>query len=178
MTPIQAIRWADHRLRSPVHIRLRRLAIPAVIATSLLLAGCVSDQPSSGTPSPTSKPTSEPTPTIGPGNESTAKGEDPKPVPLEPVIVYAGYDEGSGSIGASGYVAGAIENGGTCTFTFTGPSTETVTSEGIADVTTTSCGNVELNADLVVSGTWTVVLSYASTATPAVSSVPSTVEVP
>ncbi|MGG7463943.1 hypothetical protein [Plantibacter sp. YIM 135347] len=162
--------------------RPRALALAGALLMSVLLAGCVNADPkpsgsSNGTPLATV--TALPTPTIGPGNESTSKGEPPAPVPVEPVLVYAGLDGGSGTIGASGYIAGVIENDGECTFTFTkGSTTEQVTSEGLADVSTTSCGNVELPAAKVTSGTWSVVLEYRSTATAAVSSAPSTVEVP
>jgi hypothetical protein len=158
----------------------RRTAVTLGVAAvlPLLFAGCVA-APIPGASSTAAETAPGPTPTLAPGNESTAKGEPPAPVAVEPVIVYAGFDAASSAFGASGYIAGVIENGGTCTFTFTGPSsTETVTSEGAADVSTTSCGNVELDPDAVTSGSWSVSLSYQSDATPAVTSTPSTVEVP
>lgn len=68
------------------------------------------------------------------------------------------------SSSARGYVSGIIEDGGVCTFTFTrsGSQTKTTASEAFADATTTVCNPVNTSGLNLVSGQWTVVLSYSS----------------
>lgn len=62
------------------------------------------------------------------------------------------------------YVSGIVEDGGTCTFTFSrsGFQTKTTTSEGFADATTTVCTPVSTSSLNLASGQWSVVLNYSS----------------
>jgi hypothetical protein len=69
-----------------------------------------------------------------------------------------------------GYVSGVVEDGGTCTATFTqaGKATVTATSQGIGNASTTNC--TPITAQLS-SGKWQVSLSYSSATSQGTSSV-------
>lgn len=154
-----------------------RIRPVAGVVTALLvgvgLTGCFGGDPAQSSASPTTSPT------LLPGVEPTFKTEDPEPIPLDAVMVFAGVDPDGTTVSASGYIAGVIENGGTCTFTFSGSGPDViVTSEGLADSKTTSCGTVQTQISDFTSGTWTAVLSYQSDKTGALTSEPLTVEVP
>ncbi len=61
------------------------------------------------------------------------------------------------------YVQGVIEDGGTCTATFTqGSQVVTATSTGFANVSVTNCPPITPPA-ATTSGSWNVVVSYSST---------------
>jgi hypothetical protein len=63
---------------------------------------------------------------------------------------------------ANGFVAGVIEDGGTCTLTLTrGGDEVSVRATASADATTTSCGLLETGTGLAA-GTWEAVLTYTS----------------
>lgn len=63
----------------------------------------------------------------------------------------------------SAYVSGVFEDGGTCTAIFTqGATTKTFTSTAFANVSYTSCAPIKVSG--LASGTWTVVVSYNSSA--------------
>jgi hypothetical protein len=62
-----------------------------------------------------------------------------------------------------GFVAGVVEDGGTCTLTLTkGGETVVGTSEARGDASTTTCGAVIVSGDKVSAGGWQGVLSYRS----------------
>lgn len=156
----------QHRTRSSW-----QLAGILLIASSALL-GCTSTGDREPAPSPT-------TSTIAPGNESTAKGEDPEPIPPEAVLVFASVDEDGSAVSASAYIAGVIENDGVCTFTFTmGDAVVTNASDGLADRSTTSCGTVQIPIDQFASGTWDASIVYTSATIPELASVTSPLEIP
>lgn len=138
----------------------------------VVMAGCTFG---GETPRPSGSATS-----IAPGVEPTEKGEETAaPDPADAVMTFAGVDIDGSQVSAAGYVQGIIENGGVCTFTFTGLGDPvTVTSEGIADSRTTSCGTVAVPIAQLSSGSWSVVLVYTSAATGTLTSTALTVEVP
>lgn len=76
---------------------------------------------------------------------------------------YAEWDASLGQVVVGGYVAGVVENGGTCTLTLTqGGKTATRTVDAAADASTTVCGAVSVDGDELAAGTWSAVLSYRS----------------
>ena len=78
-------------------------------------------------------------------------------------ITFYGWDPETQQAQAGGYVAGVVENGGTCTLTLTkGGATAVGTSEAQADASTTVCGAVVVPGDQLSSGTWQAVLTYRS----------------
>lgn len=94
------------------------------------------------------------------------------------VIVVAGADLDGLNVSASGYVAGVVEDGGTCTFVFTRPEQRLESSrESVSNVTTTSCGFVQVPIAQFTKGTWQVVLTYTSGAL-TVTSPPTDLEIP
>lgn len=95
------------------------------------------------------------------------------------MISVAGTDATATTVSASGLVLGVIESGGTCTFTFSNGSDESVLDrEGIENVSSTSCGLVSLPlSDLTGTG-WTVTLSYSSATVSSAVSEPMPVEMP
>ncbi len=73
------------------------------------------------------------------------------------VITHAGADS------VNAYVTGVFEDGGTCSATFTqGSTTVNRTSNGFANVSYTQCAPITPN--LPNAGSWSVVVSYSSTA--------------
>jgi hypothetical protein len=83
---------------------------------------------------------------------------------VQVALTYATFDESSGTVQASGFVAGIIEDGGTCTLTLTSGSDEvTARSTAVADATTTTCGLLQTGPGLAA-GTWHAALSYTSDA--------------
>lgn len=153
-----------------------RMSGGAAVAAGILvvfgLAGCTFG---GDTPDPTGSSTS-----IAPGVEPTDKGDaTAEPDPVDAVMSFAGVDVDGTQVSAAGYVQGLLENGGVCTFTFTGLGEPvSVASEGIADSSTTSCGTVSVPIAQLPSGTWSVTLSYTSAAAGTLTSSALTVEVP
>ena len=81
---------------------------------------------------------------------------------VDVVLTYVMFDQPSGTVQASGFAAGVLENGGTCTLTLTrGGEKVTATSAATADAKTTSCGLLQTTTGLTA-GTWGATLSYAS----------------
>lgn len=155
------------------HVR-RALVGVGMAALCVLLAGCAPAEgsvdlvPSAGSSSsePSSDgPSSKPTPSPAPSREASA------------TIVIAGVDVDGLHVTASGSVDGVIENGGKCSFVFTGSGDPvTVDSTGTADSSNTSCGSVKAPTDSFTPGTWSVVLNYSSKSI-TVASVPQTLEI-
>ncbi len=92
--------------------------------------------------------------TTGSGQNSTNSGAKKS---VKPFITSAD------KFSARAYVPGVVEDGGTCTATFThGADKVTASSQAFANVSNTNCRPMTLNGPLNISGTWTVVVSYNS----------------
>ncbi|MDH6235943.1 hypothetical protein H4V99_000688 [Cryobacterium sp. CG_9.6] len=90
----------------------------------------------------------------------------------------AGMDVDGQNVSASGYVSGLIEDGGTCSFVFSGADRDaTRTSRGITNASTTSCGLIQIPANLFMRGAVELVLTYSSDSV-TVSSQPMILEIP
>ncbi|MFZ4893236.1 hypothetical protein ACL9RL_02170 [Plantibacter sp. Mn2098] len=97
----------------------------------------------------------------------------------EPVIVFVQLDGDATHVLLSGYVAGVIENGGTCSWSLVnGASTQTVEAEGLSDRAQTSCGVSQIDTASLTPGTWTATLTYSSDSQQSITSTPSTLEIP
>ena len=93
-------------------------------------------------------------------------------------ITYSGWDAGNRVVEVDGYVQQVVEDGGTCTLTLTkGGASATASRPATADVSSTSCGALTVPADQLSSGTWSAVVSYASSTSQG-SSAPLDVQVP
>lgn len=80
---------------------------------------------------------------------------------VNPVITSMPQD--GGTVSGYGFISGVIENGGTCTFTFTrGSEQVSESSNGVADATTTRCPPVQVSKNSLSAGSWDVVLNYSS----------------
>jgi hypothetical protein len=98
--------------------------------------------------------------------------------PRSVLITYSGWVPDTRTVEVGGYVAGVIESDGTCTLTLSqGGRSVTTSKPGEVDASSTSCGGLSIPAAQVSSGSWTAVLTYASTATRATSA-PVRVQVP
>ncbi|HSW77787.1 MAG TPA: hypothetical protein VLG36_03245 [Candidatus Chromulinivoraceae bacterium] len=75
------------------------------------------------------------------------------------------------TVKASGLVTNLVQEGGSCTYTFTNGSTViTKTSNTLTNPTSTTCESVSFSADeLTAGGAWKVVLKYASSSAEGVS---------
>ncbi|WP_448809353.1 hypothetical protein [Agromyces bauzanensis] len=137
-------------------ISWRLVALCLSIAVGGMLAGCTVDSasPSSGSGRPAAEASGVP-----------KAEEEPVPATVEPVIVVASVDVDGAHASASGYVAGVVEDGGACSFTFTAlERTGTVVADtvGAADRANTSCGMVSEDIAEFTRGTWEVRLSYTA----------------
>ncbi|MCZ2822336.1 hypothetical protein O2V63_18505 [Modestobacter sp. VKM Ac-2977] len=104
--------------------------------------------PSVSTPSPGEEDPTEAAPTRSSGV-------------VEPVVTYAGWETQSASVEVNGYVAGVLEDEGTCRLTLTRGDLEIIDENAAEpDASTMNCGL--LRAADVTEGTWTAVLSYES----------------
>lgn len=75
---------------------------------------------------------------------------------VKPVVTRSGGGE------VAGFIPGIVENGGTCTATFTsGSNTVTKTSQGFANASTTNCTPISYAGSGVTAG-WSVTLTYSS----------------
>ncbi len=78
-------------------------------------------------------------------------------------ITYAGPDDAAGGIAVGAYVAGLIEEGGTCALTLSkGGESATAESEALADASTTSCGQLVVPFSELEPGTWAAEVTYTS----------------
>lgn len=162
-------------------LALLALGLTALTACSMPIAPAVSTAPTQDLPSISAPGSATRTPaSSAPAIPSDTQKPTPEPsvgIELSATIVVAGVDPDGAHVSASGYVVGAVENGGTCTFTFTGGgSPVTVSSSGMADRSTTSCGLVQATIDRFTPGSWNVVLTYSS-ATSSATSAPQSLEI-
>jgi hypothetical protein len=115
----------------------------------------VSPVTEAATPEASAAPSSTPAP--GPG-----AGDKPR-LPADVVVTVARWSEEASRAEIGGYVDGLVEDGGSCTATFTlGARSVVVSGQAFADVTTTSCGDLAAAGTQLSTGTWTAVLSYDS----------------
>lgn len=135
---------------------IQRWAVAGLLCAAVLaLSACTVDDGATGDPSASI------TPPPGATDKPTQSSE-PRPS-VEAVIVVANIDVDGAHATASGYVSGVIEDGGMCTFVFTGePGEVSATSTGAADRANTSCGSVSIPIDRLGKGTWSVRLDYRS----------------
>jgi hypothetical protein len=89
--------------------------------------------------------------------------DPPRPASTDVAISYLYWDPAAGAVLGSGYVSPVIEDGGTCTLVLSrsGASVQ-ATSTGVADASTSSCGELRLPGSRLRSGEWTAVLRYSS----------------
>jgi hypothetical protein len=139
--------------------------------------GTPTSAPSTGQVSTTTTPsTSTSTSTSQPVPGPTDVATDPAPVTDAPTVQVTlarlEWDDATGTLRANGFAAGVIEDGGTCVLTARSASGVTVSAEttGMADATTTNCGQLETRAGSMSSGTWQVTLAYSSPGTTGTSS--------
>lgn len=144
-------------------------ASPSATATPTVSATPTRTAPATPTPRPTSTstPTATPTPTPVPTPTTTPTAP---PTPTEPVIgtvipfiSYAGWDVQAGGISVSASVPGVVESDGTCTITASSASgSYSQQFPASPSATTTECGSNVLTSPDLVTGTWTVVVTYSS----------------
>lgn len=102
-----------------------------------------------------------PNPTAVATDAPVSKPADTSVLPL--VVTYAGWQDGSQSVEAAGYVSGIAESRGTCTLTLTlGGRSVTASRSGVANGSSTGCGRLTVARTQLGSGTWTAVLTYQS----------------
>lgn len=78
-------------------------------------------------------------------------------------ITYARWSNAIGAVEVGGYLAGIIEDDGTCTLTLTrGEVMVTGTVAGTPDASSTSCGGLTIPGDQLGTGHWDAVVTYDS----------------
>jgi hypothetical protein len=166
------------------------LVVAAIVAAVVVTRGdAVTGSADAASDSPTTggSPTSE-EPADGPATSVPSAGptgpvatDPPAEVTggnVTPVLGYVDYDAAGRRVEASGFIAGVVESGGTCTLTLVkGPTQVTATTHSEADATTSNCGSLTVPRDKLAPGTWQASLSYASAGSKGTSQ-PVTVEVP
>jgi len=130
---------------------------------------------------PSTAPTERTTPTPAPDPTTTKPGPSTSPAKLDAVasLSRASIDPSTGDLLLGGFVVGVFEDGGTCIFTASpssGAVPLVVTTTGVANVDSTSCGSTSLPKDRIQAGTYTVVLTYQN-GNGATTSAPMTVKV-
>lgn len=107
-------------------------------------------------------------PPAQPPAQTPTASTDPAPVPsstLAPatvVITYASWADETSAVEAGAYAA-IIEDAGTCTLTLTkDTTTRTASVDAAPDVSTTACGRFLIPGADLTTGTWTAVVTYAS----------------
>jgi len=131
----------------------------------LLLSGCVGGSLDANAPT---------------GSEQTAPPADSTLAPeRDAVIVVAGVDVDGLNVTVSGYIAGILEAGGECIYSFRGLSAETsVTATGEPDRSVTSCGTSQVPIDQFTKGTWEITMSYTALDGTVTTSLPTALEIP
>ncbi|MEA9984425.1 hypothetical protein [Subtercola sp. RTI3] len=170
----------ERRSRWWVWLIVGVVVIAGLAVTAVLLFGSRSSGDVSATGTPSATPTSSPTPTgtVGPTATATPTAtptatSTPTATPtatatpavkaVVPFVSSAGWDAGAGAITVSAFVPQIIESDGTCTITATkGSLTASQSFSARASATTTDCGSASLASPTLVSGSWNVVVTYAS----------------
>lgn len=94
-------------------------------------------------------------------------------------ITYALADQTAGGVTVGALVAGVIEDGGECTLTLQqGDRSASTSREGLADASTTACGQLLVPFTDLGPGPWTATVSYTSPTGEPVGAADTTVEVP
>lgn len=94
-------------------------------------------------------------------------------------ITYALADEAAGHVAVAAMVVAVLEDGGECRLTLERSGrTAVTTSEGLADVTTTTCGQMVVPFAELAPGEWTATVDYRTPGGELVGSAATTVEVP
>lgn len=150
------------------------LALVAVLTACATRPGTAVTTTPTGEPTPTaaasSSPSASPSSSPVPSPEVT---DDVQPEPVAPTagpvsvtIVNVGAD--GQKISASGLVTGSIEDGGVCTLTATAVTGRILTGsvDAVSTPAAVNCGIIDIAAS---PGEWSVVLTYRSGATSAVS---------
>jgi hypothetical protein len=157
---------------SRVAVRAFSIALVALGATACLPENSPG---SSGTPAPHESPTpltsSSPSPsaTISP-SPSPSESEPSGPItgapvgtPVTPEIFMATIDEEGGVLRVVVMVPGIYEDGGLCTVTAEGHASTSIKYQyGVADVSSTACGEFTFSLEQLGSGTATVTADYQS----------------
>lgn len=132
----------------------------------VLLAGCVG-----GAPDTTDVP---------PVDEQSAPPVDSTLAPAtDAVIVVAGVDVDGLNVTVSSYVAGILESGGECVYSFVSLSVETsVVARGEPDRSVTTCGTSQVPIDQFTKGTWETRMSYTALDGTVTTSPPIVLEIP
>lgn len=121
----------------------------------------------SATPAPTAEPSAseDPAEPAGPPSEETDAAQPAPPTGTDSatvVITYSGWEDASESVEAGAY-ASLLEPAGSCTLSLSqGAVTMTQTIDALTDVSTMSCGGFQIPSADLSPGTWTAVVSYAS----------------
>lgn len=137
---------------SPV---LRVLACAAAICVALAACGDGSSDPSSpSTPNATLKP----------------PVETPIAAEVSATITLGAWVPAAGVLEVSGFVAGVLEQEGTCTLSVSMDTlTRTASGPASPNVADMQCGTLSIAGDALAPGSWTAVLSYSSASAKAVS---------
>ena len=113
-----------------------------------------------------------------PADPADVATDTAKPASASLQITYSGTDEAGEGVAVGAYVAGLIEQGGTCTMTLTLDGDKaSVTTDGLPDAQTTSCGQLVVPYSELSPGTWAVDVTYSSPAGKNVTPAQTTVEV-
>jgi hypothetical protein len=165
------------------------VALVAVMAGAGLWLSTRTDGATPAAPAASASATASATPLVPAGTPEAVTSpppasvatDPPRPVAggtVDPVVTYAGWEQATASVEVNGYVSGVVEAGGTCRLTLTNGSAEAVAQTAAEpEVSTTTCGLLQVAGGALTAGTWQAVLSYES-ATSTGRSAPVDVEVP
>ncbi|MBN2177233.1 MAG: hypothetical protein JW722_06200 [Demequinaceae bacterium] len=161
--------------RVPIGSRWRVRAVASVLALAVLpLTACLaaesSETPTPGqTPSPSTSESASPSPSVS-ASPSPSGIEPSGPItgppsgtPVTPEIFLATIDEEEGMLRVVVLVPGIYEDGGDCSVTVVGASSTILkTGTGVADVSSTACGQFSFSLTQLGRGTASITAEYES----------------
>lgn len=164
--------------RKAAAVTVLAVAALAVGGATLALHSRDAATPSAVAPTATGSAAATSVPVAQPAAVSSATPSTHSPLPnpadvatdtatasLGMVVTYASVEKATGDVVIGAYVAGLVENGGTCSVVLTkGGAAPHATSQGAASASTTSCGELRIPASSVGPGTWQANLTYSSPA--------------
>ena len=135
-----------------------------------------------------STPTADPAPTATGSAEpvppSATAGPTPTPsstgtlVSVTPFITADQWDAGAATLTVNSVVPGVIDASGTCTAVLSkGAASVSASHEAVSSASSMDCGSLVLQSPSITSGSWTLIVEYASP-TAAGSSAPYEVDIP
>ena len=109
------------------------------------------------TATPVGTPSPEPTPPVPPAPTQESRAD------VDVTLTFVTWNGTTAAVEVGSYVAGVVENGGTCTLRLERDgNVVTAASDALADAASTSCGILAVAGSALTGGTWSASVEYTS----------------